>query len=96
MSFQEAVDCCCECKDDGTAELKQPFIYPFLDARAADTRRPMVGAIDINSETTDEGGIKVTQVMYPMEYECLGGTSSTPKPPISPLRASQQAAEQGK
>ena len=70
MTFGKALDGMCEC-EDGMASLKQPFLHPFLDARAADTRRPMVGAVDIQAESTDDGGIKVTQVTYPLEYECM-------------------------
>lgn len=66
--FEDAISNCCECKDDGTAALKQPFMHSFLDARAADTRRPMVGAIDLEIEES-EGSLKVTQVTYPLEYE---------------------------
>ena len=95
MSFQDAVDKCCECKDDGTAELKQPFLHSFLDARAADFRKPMVGAVDLESETTDDGGIKVTQVTYPLEYECIGGKPPTKVPdPISPLTGNTTTTEQ--
>ena len=94
--FKEALDQCCECKDDGTAMLKQPFLHSFLDARGADVRKPMVGAVDFMVEETDEGGIRTTQITYPLEYECLGGSKSTLPAPISPLRGSLQADEQGK
>ena len=83
--FKDAVDNCCECSDDGTAALKQPFLHSFLDARAADTRRPMVGAVDLESETTDDGGIHVTQVTYPMDYEPIGSMPTKVPDPISPL-----------
>lgn len=74
--FKDAVDKCCECKDDGTAALKQPFLHSFLDARAADTRRPMVGAVDLEVEETSDS-LKVVQVTYPLEYEPI--TPSTSK-----------------
>ena len=95
MCFDKAVKGCCDCNDDGTARLKEPFLHSFLDARAADTRRPMVGAVDLTAESTDDGGIKVTQVTYPLEYECLGGTLDTTVPPISPLQANTQSSDQG-
>ena len=96
MMFEDAINNCCECKDDGTAGLKQPFLYPFLDARAADTRRAMAGAVDLEVEDTDDNGIKVIQVTYPLEYEPSSPLFAYRPEPISPLRASQQAADQGK
>lgn len=96
MSFQEALDNCCKCKDDGNEIFKQPFMHSYMDARAADFRKPMAGAVDFASETTDDGGIKTTQVTYPLEYEPTLPYSYYAPEPISPLSRSQQAADQGK
>ena len=79
MSFGDTIACCCECKDDGTAALKQPFLHSFLDARAADFRKPMVGAIDFTVESTEDGGVRTTQVTYPLEYEPITPTRTRVK-----------------
>lgn len=83
--FNDAVNNCCECKDDGTAALKQPFMQSFLDARAADFRKPMVGAIDFEATSTEDGGVKTVQVTHPLQYECIAMKSKPVPPPLSPL-----------